>query len=581
MSSDVGKTDVDSMIPRNHFLGGKLDLRITLRRVSGVFGILAVLALGACGKSEVANEGGPPNFRRLTETQYRNVIADIFGPNITVGGHFDPLVRTNGLLQVGARTAPVTPAGFEEYDRLARSIAAQVVAPGNRDFVLPCAPQSATASDDKCAQQFYSDVGELLYRRPLTPTEIQGPVALAKAAADKTGNFYDGLAAGLTSMLEAPQFLFIVDETEPDGSGGIRLTQYAKATRISFLLWNTTPDQTLLAAAKDGGLSGRGLRHQVDRMLASPRVISGVRAFFSDMLGFDGFETLQKDSIVYPKFSNQVADDAKEQMLRTIADHLVTQKGDYRDIFTTRKTFVSPTLARIYQVPMSHPEGGWEAYEFPADDPHAGIVSEIGFTALYSHPGRSSSTLRGRAIRELLLCQKVPDPPGNVSFDLFNDPNSPHKTARDRLTAHATAATCAGCHKIMDPIGLTLEKFDGAGQTRADENGAAIDVKGNLNGHDFEGSAGLGVALHDEPAATSCLVNRLYSYGVGRVPGKGEKEWMTALNASFADDKYNFMALLRRIAVSDGFYAVSRTAPANKSVEAKPDGAAVTKESKS
>ncbi len=571
------------MIPRNRFLDGMLDLKITLRRVSGVFGILAVLALGACGKSEVANEGGPPNFRRLTETQYRNVIADIFGPNITVGGHFDPLVRTNGLLQVGARTAPVTPAGFEEYDRLARAIAAQVVAPGNRDFILPCAPQSATAADDTCAQQFYSGVGELLYRRPLTPTEIQAPVALAKAAADKSGNFYEGLAAGLSSMLEAPQFLFIVDETEPDPdhAGGIRLTQYAKATRISFLLWNTTPDQTLLAAAKDGELSGRGLRHQVDRMLASPRVISGVRAFFSDMLGFDGFETLQKDSIVYPKFSNQVADDAKEQMLRTIADHLVIQKGDYRDIFTTRKTFVSPSLARIYQVPMTHPEGGWEAYEFPADDPHVGIVSELGFTALYSHPGRSSSTLRGRAIRELLLCQKVPDPPGNVSFDLFNDPNSPHKTARDRLTAHASAATCAGCHKIMDPIGLTLEKFDGAGQTRADENGAPIDVSGNLNGRAFEGSAGLGAALHDEPAATSCLVNRLYSYGVGRVPGKGEKEWMTALNASFAEDKYNFMALLRRIAVSDGFYAVSRTAPANKTVDAKPDGAAVTKESKS
>ena len=554
-----------------------------LRRALGVVGVLGVLVLGACGKSEVANEGGPPNFRRLTETQYRNVIADIFGPKITVGGHFDPLVRTNGLLQVGARTAPVTPAGFEEYDRLARAVANQVVAPENRDFLLPCAPQSPGAADEKCAQQFYGSVGELLYRRPLTPVEIQVPTALAKAATEKSGNFYDGLAAGLASMLEAPQFLFIVDETEPDPdhAGGIRLTQYAKATRLSFLLWNTTPDQALLAAAKDGNLNGRGLKRQVDRMLASPRVISGVRAFFSDMLGFDGFETLQKDSIVYPKFSNAVADDAKEQMLRTIADHLVNRKGDYRDIFTTRKTFISPSLARIYQVPMHHPEGGWEAYEFPADDPHAGIVSELGFTALYAHPGRSSSTLRGRAIRELLLCQKVPDPPGNVSFDLFNDPNSPHKTARDRLTAHATAATCAGCHKIMDPIGLTLEKFDGAGQVRADENGATIDVSGNLNGRAFDGSAGLGAALHDEPAATSCLVNRLYSYGVGRVPGKGEKDWVTALNASFAEDNYSFMALLRRIAVSDGFYAVSRTAPANKSVDAKPDSAALTQEKRS
>ncbi len=553
------------------------------RRILGVFGVMAILALGGCGKSEVANEGGPPNFRRLTETQYRNIIADIFGSKITVGGHFDPMVRTNGLLQVGARTAPVTPAGFEEYDRLARAIAAQIVAPGNRDFLLQCAPKSVTAADDACAGQFYGTVGEFLYRRPLTPAEIQIPVALAKATTDKAGNFYDGLAAGLASMLEAPEFLFIVDQTEPDPdhAGGIRLTQYAKATRISFLLWNTTPDQELLRAAKDGELNGRGLRRQVDRMLASPRVVSGVRAFFSDMLGFDGFETLQKDSIVYPKFSAVVADDSKEQMLRTISDLLVTEKGDYRDLFTTRKTFISPSLARMYQVPMTHPEGGWEPYTFPADDPHAGIESEIGFTSLYSHPGRSSSTLRGRAIRELLLCQKVPDPPGNVSFDLFNDPNSPHKTARERLSAHASAPTCAGCHKIMDPIGLTLEKFDGAGQVRADENGAVIDVSGNLNGHNFEGSSGLGAALHDEPAAATCLVNRLYAYGVGRIPGKGEKDWMTALNASFAEDKYSFMALLRRIAVSDGFYAVSKGAPTNKTVEAKPDNAAIAKESKS
>jgi hypothetical protein len=558
--------------------------QFTARRLFGLFGILAILVLGSCGKSEVANDGGPPNLRRLTETQYRNVIADIFGPNIVIGGHFDPLLRTNGLLEVGARTASVTPSGFEEYDRLARSIATQVVSPDNRDFLMPCAPRLETQADDKCAQQFYSSVGELLYRRPLTPTEIQEPMDLAKVATAKAGNFYEGLAAGLASMLESPQFLFVVEETEPDPehAGRIRLNGYAKATRLSFLLWNTSPDQTLLAAAKDGELnSSRSLKRQVDRMLSSPRIVGGVRAFFSDMLGFDGFETLQKDSVVYPKFNNVVADDSKEQMLRTITDLLVNQKGDYRDLFTTRKTFLSPNLARIYQAPTNRPDGGWEPYEFPANDPHVGIVSELGFTALYSHPGRSSSTLRGRAIRELLLCQKVPDPPGNVSFDLFNDPNSPHKTARERLSAHATAPTCAGCHKIMDPIGLTLEKFDGAGEVRADENGAPIDVSGNLNGRNFEGSAGLGAALHDEPAATTCLVNRLYAYGVGRVPGKGEKEWVNALNASFAEDGYNFLALLRRIADSDGFYAVSKPAPSNQSADAKPDSLAAPKENKS
>jgi hypothetical protein len=203
---------------------------------------------------------------------------------------------------------------------------------------------------------------------------------------------------------------------------------------------------------------------------------------------------------------------------------------------------------------------GWEAYEFPKDDPRAGLLTQISFLALHSHPGRSSPTLRGKALREVLLCQKVPDPPGNVNFNLVQDTKNPNlKTARERLTQHRTDPTCAGCHKLIDPMGLSLENFDSLGDYRASENGAAIDASGELDGMSFTDAAGLGKAVHDDPATPICLVNRMYAYAAGRPATNGENEWMKYLATHFASDGYRVPDLMRRIATGNAFYRVSST----------------------
>jgi hypothetical protein len=180
----------------------------------------------------------------------------------------------------------------------------------------------------------------------------------------------------------------------------------------------------------------------------------------------------------------------------------------------------------------------------------------VSFAALFSHPGRSSPTLRGRAIRELLLCQKVPDPPGNVDFSLFNDPNSPHRTARERLTVHATQQACAGCHKLTDPVGLGMEHLDGAGQLRTAEAGAPIDASGSLDGIEFKDVAGLGKAMRENPAVPPCVVNRLFAYATARAPLKEEKPLLEYFTSEFADSRYRVPTLLREIATSDALFAV-------------------------
>src|SRR5262249_41916375 len=152
-------------------------------------------------------------------------------------------------------------------------------------------------------------------------------------------------------------------------------------------------------------------------------------------------------------------------------------------------------------------------------------------------------------IREIIMCQTVPDPPANVDFSGFQDPKSLAKTARDRLSAHATNPVCAGCHKITDPIGLALENFDGAGEYRALEKDAPIDPSGTLDGAKFSDAAGLGQALHDNPMVSSCLVNRLAAYSLGRSLGSDgdDKAWTAALQKDFAAQGYKVKALMKDI----------------------------------
>jgi hypothetical protein len=537
----------------------------------GVAGLLLVACAVASDTMSVsaapADGPGRAVTRRLTSDQYANIIAEVFGPSIQLSGRFEPDPRVDGLIEVGAGRVSVSVDGMAQYDSMARGIAAQVVSEANRKDTIPCTPANVKAADAACAAQFLTRTGELLFRRPLTAAEQKHFVDAAGTAAKTLGDFYSGLALSTGAMLASPQFLFRAEklEVDPNAAGRYRLDAYSKASRLSFFLWNSIPDDKLLAAAKSGEIhTPQGLSAQVTRMLASPRLDAGVSAFFTDMFAFDAMDALVKDGTLYPSFDAIVVKDAQEQTLRTVVDHLVHQRGDYRDIFTVRKTFMTQALASIYNVPLVNDVANgasdrWQRYEFPANDPRAGILTHISFTALHSHPGRSSATLRGKAVREIFFCQKVPAPPGAVDFTLIQDIGNPkYRTARDRLNAHATDPVCAGCHKITDPMGLSLENFDGDGSYRTTENGAVIDTRGELSGKKFDDSAGLGMAVRNN-ATASCLVDRVLAYSLGRTPVAGESAWRASLKESFAKDGYVVPELMRNIVTSPEFFSAAPT----------------------
>jgi hypothetical protein len=540
-------------------------MRRALHRANLLAGLLAGASALCCAAR------ADTTLIRITPEEYRHSIHDIFGASVRIpDNQVEPGFREEGLLALGTRKLTISSAGLERYESVAEEIASQVVDPRRRAALLNCKPRSEDAPDNNCAAQFIARAGLLLFRRPLLNTEIQTYVATQADAALKVHSFNAGLAAALVQMLVDPNFLFRVERRGPDRAAQLEphLDAYSMASRLSFFLWDSGPDSELLTAARTGSLqNARGLQQQVDRLLESPRVESGLRAFIADMFGFDAFATLSVDTHLYPKFTRNVQEDAQEQTLRTIVDQLLVQNADYRDLFVSRDTFLTPALAALYDVPLARSQelGGavpWVRYRFAADSPYIGILSQVSFLSLNSHPGRTSPTLRGKALRENILCQKVPSPPGNVDFGLVQDTNNPlYKTVRARLTAHRKDALCAGCHKIMDPIGLSLETFDTAAEFRTTENGAPIDTTGDISGQKFDGVVQLAHIVRDSPATSSCLITRAFSYGTQRKPTEQERAWLASLQASLTQSGLKWRELMRRLTLSPNFYTVPSQSP--------------------
>jgi hypothetical protein len=550
-------------------------------------GAACLLALGVAACSDAGSEraapiavanapavadfaGTPARVRRMSPEQYANTIHYIFGDDIRVVAALTPLPRTDGLMASGAATVGMTIGEIQQLQSTASTIAAQILDKGNpgeriaprRDYLVPCKPANPAAADDVCAARFIKQTGRLLYRRALPEATIASLVGDANRGATNLKDFYAGLATVIEGMLIDPNVLMIADTTEPDPAnpGKRRLDGYSVAARLSFFLWNAAPDDMLLTAAEKGELQTvKGRAKVVSAMMASPRLEQGARAFFDDMFGFEEFIGLAKDPATYPMVTGQTLIDAREQTLRTVVDHLIVRNQDYRDLYTTRSTFMAPSLAPVYQVVQ--PSLGWVAWEFPENSPRVGLLSQVSFLALHSHPARSSATKRGKALRELLLCQRVPPPPANVDFSAVENPDARLRTARERLDFHSQNPVCAGCHKITDPMGLALEQFDGAGRYRSTEKGVTLDVTGTLDGKPFTDVAGLGQALHDHPALPGCLVRRMYSYGTGGPLSRADNPAVTALSAAFTQSGYKVPDLMRMIATSEAFLEVVEPEP--------------------
>jgi hypothetical protein len=540
------------------------------RRFRAALALGVALALSACS----AGDDGPgvQSIRRLNESEYRSTIADLFGKKIEVSGRFEPDARQHGLNALGTTSLSISRSGFEQYAAIAQGVLTQALDPKNQEQIAACGPDDAKTFDETCARQVLNNYGRKLFRRAVSDGELGAYLAIAADATQKLADFRKGMRSALTAMMVSPDFLFRVErfEWDPESGGKLRMDGYSRASRLSYFLWNTAPDDELLAAAESGALyTEQGLREQVERLIASPRLADGVRALFGDLLQFDQFANVSKDAELYPKFSQLVASSAQEETLRTVVHHLLDRDGDYRALFTLNETFINRTLAAVYRTRYRFDEP-WSRYTFPESDERAGILSQISFLALHSHPGESSPTKRGAAISEVFRCEELPEPPANVDFSIVQDTNNPSlPTRRSRLLAHSHDASCAGCHLKTDPLGLPLDRFDALGQIRHEDNGAPIDVSVELQGVAVQGAPGLGRALAADSQVPRCFVDRVYGYATGRWAERGDRSVVESMYQSFEKNGYRLRALFRDLAMHPDFFAPPAAAPNKAPVQAR------------
>jgi hypothetical protein len=525
---------------------------------------LALLALTSCtpdappdvvvaprGDAPVVTPAAPA-LRRLTVAQYGNVVDDLLGEGLVVPTSLEPDTAIDGLYAVGAAVTTISPVGVERYEAAAYSLAEQVAAdPARTAAVVGCDPAVAG-----CLRTFVQSFGRRAWRRTLTASEIDRVEAVGTLAAMTLGDDTAGVTYAMATLLQSPAFLYREElgEADPDDATRRRYTSVEMASRLSFLLWNSTPDATLLDAAEAGELvTDAGLAAQVERMMADPRAPAGVRAFFTEMLELDQLDALNKDPTLFTHMSPEVGPSAREETLLGI-EAIVFADEDWRTFFTTRRAFLDPVLASLYNV-ESPTRSGFGEVELPADGLRAGFLGQASFLALQSHPTSSSATLRGAFIREVLLCQAIPAPPADVDTSIPEaDATSP--TLRERIATHLTDPTCAGCHQLTDPIGLGLENFDGLSATRLTENSATIDAAGELDGAPFAGPVDLGGAIADHSRIGPCLSETLYRYATARTIGDGEEALVAWHALGFAESEYRVQALLTDIATSPGFRRV-------------------------
>ncbi|MCB9537910.1 MAG: DUF1592 domain-containing protein [Myxococcales bacterium] len=490
-----------------------------------------------------------PTLHRLTLAQYRNSVRDLLG-DVQVPADLEVDTPLHGFASVGASELTISPRAAEQYEAAALDLAAQALSADRRAAFTGC-----DAPDAACTDAFLADFARLAWRRPISPDEATLLSTLAADVGATLGDAWGGVQHAVAFVLQSPDFLFRVEvgEPDPDRPGGRRFTDHEMAARLAYLLWNTTPDADLLAAADRGELTtDAGLRAQAERLLADDRARDALRRYFAEYFNLDRLDALEKDRELFPQMSETLGASMKAEILALI-DHIVFEAdADFRDLLVTRDTFINDELAALYFLPPVGADAPTPV-TLPADGPRAGLLTTAGVLALNAHNTVTSPTHRGKFIQNYLLCYDIPPPPPGVATSLDGVEVEGPVTTRQKLARHRSDPTCNACHRHMDPLGLALENFDAIGAWRTTESGLPIDASGELYGETFVGGLELAALLRNQDAIAECVARRLYRHANGRLEARSEQIAVRDLTEAFVEGGHRLQTLMVALVLSDGF----------------------------
>lgn len=526
-------------------------------------GALAAACTGQIGGDEPlgGDPNGPtvqgfeppaPTMRRLLARQYLNAIGDLLGPEAKAAASAPADNPLNGFDMIGAAQLNVGDVAVVDYEKSAR-VAASAALDGTRiDDHLTCTPSGAT--DEACLDTFVRSFGRLAFRHTLSDDEAVQIVGVGLQAGEAYDSFDSALEYAIATTLQSPSFVYQVEVGEALAKDPKvrKLSANELATRMSFFLVDSTPDGALLDMAELGALdTAEGLRSAAESLVARPEAGQAIGAMYDEILGLRALSTISKSTELFPEYSPTLAASMRQETLLLLNDVVFTKDADFGELFTANRTFVDAELAALYGV-TAPPVGEWQEVSLPEAQPRAGFFGQAAFLSTQAHIELTSPTLRGKFVRERLLCQSINPPPNDVITEFPDDEGL--KTMRERLEVHQANPSCAGCHALTDPIGLAFENFDAIGRYRETENDVTIDPSGELDDSGaFADGSDLAQLLVNEPGFTECLVRNVYRASLGHLETDGEEAVVEHLVSGFDDDGRRLKAFLVELVVSDAF----------------------------
>jgi hypothetical protein len=521
----------------------------------------------APGPTQVDEDGritNPPAFqpaagalRRLTRSQFRNAVRDIFGVEVDVTKLDSDIGQ---FAAIGAAAVETSPRGVEQYQTaIEEAVNAVWSDEAKRAQFIGCAPGNAAA--DSCTRTFIETMGRRAWRRPLEVEEIEQLAGVASTATTELGSGVEGVRWATVAMFISPSFLYRPELGAADAAGKLRITGYEAAGRLAFLVWNSLPDKQLLDDASSGALStSEGLRAAVNRLLDAPNGAGreSIGEFAQQYMELDRVLAQPKDAGLYPDYNAALQAGMVRDMRATWEGLAFEDKANALTLFSTTKATVNAELAQLYGLDATGlTSTTFKTVSLPADSPRVGILSKAGFLSQFANQKEGSPTLRGKFIREWLMCKSVPPPPEGVALVLPDiDPNNP-TTKRQRLDAHRQAPACAGCHSLMDPMGLPLENFDAIGRYRTTESGLPIDPSGDVAGVPVANARAMGETMAQSKSMAACMVRRFHAYAMGHDERDVDGTVVNDLISAFEASGYQLRDLVVATVTHDAFSAVA------------------------
>jgi hypothetical protein len=488
----------------------------------------------------------------LNGPEYNNTVRDLLGSSLRPA---DRIVEgdesAEGFDTVGEALS-MQLSRFEVLERGATELVDELFArpatDARRAAVLVCTDPASEA----CQRQVLSAFARRAFRRPVAEAETTNLLALIQKARTAGNSAEDSLKAALRAVLISPNFLYMVERTAAPGGVAAPIDSHELATRLSYFLWSSMPDQELSDAADAGTLTSdaSALGTAALRMLLDTKASQLTENFAGQWLTLRRLKLFAPSTKTFPSFDMGLRDAAVEETERFFSA-LVAENALPETVLTADFTFVNGSLGQHYGVPVS---GSDFQRISVASTPRAGILGQMSFLGATSHPAVTSPSKRGVWVLEQLLCDPPNPPPGDVEIPSFEEP-VPGQTLRQRLEKHRESDQCAGCHAEIDPVGFGLENFDAIGAYRTLDNGLPVDSTGTFREEPFSGAQELAELIATDPRFTSCVARQLLTYAVGRTfITQDGRDYATALAAhARANGQSGFRDLIVSVVQSEAF----------------------------